>query len=52
MFIWLVTARNTMGQNLDINYWSNRAGCIAASQMPLIVALAGKNNVISRMFDS
>lgn len=41
-----------MHQNLDINYWANRAGAIAAIQMPLVVVLAGKNNVISRMFNS
>lgn len=29
-----------------MRYWSNRCGDIAASQFPLIVALASKNNII------
>ncbi|KDQ18799.1 hypothetical protein BOTBODRAFT_126641 [Botryobasidium botryosum FD-172 SS1] len=34
-------------RNLDPLYYANRASNLAASQIPLIVALAGKNNIIS-----
>lgn len=37
-----VTARN-----LDFVFWEDRAAHMASCQVPLIVALAGKNNVIS-----
>ncbi|KAF8589882.1 hypothetical protein K439DRAFT_1404572 [Ramaria rubella] len=30
-----------------VNYWSNRAANIVATQFPLIIALSGKNNLIS-----
>ncbi|KAI0082494.1 hypothetical protein K474DRAFT_1585487 [Panus rudis PR-1116 ss-1] len=33
-------------QNLQVRYWANRAGHIAAVQFPLIVALSSKNNLI------
>ncbi|KAF8512481.1 ferric reductase NAD binding domain-containing protein [Gautieria morchelliformis] len=49
LLVWeFVNTRNiTTHQNLDLTYWANRAGTLAASQTPLIVALAGKNNIIS-----
>ncbi|KAF7964757.1 hypothetical protein HWV62_3260 [Athelia sp. TMB] len=34
------------GKKLDIAYWGNRAGGLAASQFPLIAALGTKNNII------
>ncbi|KAG9087223.1 hypothetical protein FRC06_002632, partial [Ceratobasidium sp. 370] len=33
--------------DLTVNYWANRAAHLATSQTPLIVALAGKNNIVS-----
>lgn len=41
-------AKNSLlsAQNLTISSWANRAGHIAASQFPLIVGLAAKNNAI------
>ncbi|KAG8692592.1 hypothetical protein FRC09_011094, partial [Ceratobasidium sp. 395] len=33
--------------NLAVKYWANRAAHLATSQTPLIVALAGKNNIVS-----
>ncbi|KDQ18800.1 hypothetical protein BOTBODRAFT_170807 [Botryobasidium botryosum FD-172 SS1] len=33
--------------DLNPQWWANRAGQLATSQIPLIVGLAGKNNVIS-----
>ncbi|KAJ7584441.1 ferric reductase NAD binding domain-containing protein [Mycena floridula] len=35
------------GNKLTLNYWSNRSGVLAASQIPLIAALGTKNNIIS-----
>ncbi|KIK92932.1 hypothetical protein PAXRUDRAFT_146211, partial [Paxillus rubicundulus Ve08.2h10] len=35
------------GIKFDINYWSNRAGMLAASQFPLVTALGTKNNIVS-----
>ncbi|KAF7985874.1 hypothetical protein HWV62_43742 [Athelia sp. TMB] len=34
------------GETLDISYWGNRAGALAATQFPLITALGTKNNII------
>ncbi|KIJ53374.1 hypothetical protein M422DRAFT_202279 [Sphaerobolus stellatus SS14] len=49
ILVWeFINTRNvTTHLNLDMNYWANRAGTIAASQTTLIVALAGKNNIVS-----
>ncbi|KAF8607662.1 hypothetical protein BDV93DRAFT_603451 [Ceratobasidium sp. AG-I] len=33
--------------NLTVTYWANRAAHLATSQTPLIVALAGKNNIVT-----
>ncbi|QRV87582.1 Ferric reductase like transmembrane component [Ceratobasidium sp. AG-Ba] len=33
--------------DLTVTYWANRAAHLATSQTPLIVALAGKNNIVS-----
>ncbi|KAG8745535.1 hypothetical protein FRC10_007713, partial [Ceratobasidium sp. 414] len=33
--------------DLTVIYWANRAAHLATSQTPLIVALAGKNNIVS-----
>lgn len=46
------SATNLEGNKLDYQYWSNRAGTIAASQFPLIVALGTKNNVIGGKSDA
>lgn len=43
----LINTTNTMGLKFDPSYWANRAGTIAASQFPLLVALGMKNNIIS-----
>ena len=40
-------ATDLEGEKYDIAYWGNRAGAIAASQMPLVTALGTKNNVLS-----
>lgn len=40
-------ATDLEGVKYDIAYWGNRAGTIAASQMPLVTALGTKNNVLS-----
>lgn len=36
-----------IARNLTITFWEDRAAHIASCQVPLIVALAGKNNIIS-----
>lgn len=45
--IVMVTATNTSGHILDPRYYANRAGKIAALQVPLVVALGMKNNILS-----
>ncbi|THV04056.1 hypothetical protein K435DRAFT_774561 [Dendrothele bispora CBS 962.96] len=46
-FVFLfINSKNVAGV-FDITYWNNRAGAIATSQFPLIIALATKNNIIS-----
>ncbi|KAH9950834.1 iron reductase [Amylocystis lapponica] len=48
VFIWeFAFTTDLEGQKLDITYWGNRAGDIAALQFPLITALGTKNNVVS-----
>ncbi|KAF5389874.1 hypothetical protein D9757_003573 [Collybiopsis confluens] len=48
LFTWtLINTTNVSGKKFDINYWSNRAGVLIASQIPLITALGTKNNLIS-----
>lgn len=39
-------ATSLSGHKLDMGYWGNRAGALAASQLPLITALGTKNNVV------
>lgn len=34
-------------RDLTVRYWANRTAHLAASQTPLIVALAGKNNIVT-----
>lgn len=46
----VVTATNTSGHMLDPRYYANRAGKIAALQVPLVVALGMKNNILSCEF--
>lgn len=45
------TATDLEGVKLDYQYWGNRAGAIAASQLPLVTALGTKNNVVGRKFE-
>lgn len=46
--ICLLRIGNDVGtKNFDIAFLANRSGTIAASQLTFIVALAGKNNIIS-----
>ncbi|KAK0203870.1 iron reductase [Desarmillaria ectypa] len=48
MLTWtLINTTATTGLKFDPNYWANRAGTIAASQFPLLVALGMKNNILS-----
>jgi ferric-chelate reductase len=42
----LIPSHTYSAQNLDPLFWSNRAGHIAASQIPLLPALSSKNNII------
>ncbi|KAI0322907.1 ferric reductase like transmembrane component-domain-containing protein [Amylostereum chailletii] len=48
LFAWaLMNTTNTAGRKFDPSYYANRAGCIAALQTPLVVALGMRNNVIA-----
>ncbi|KAI5117834.1 hypothetical protein M0805_003311 [Coniferiporia weirii] len=40
-------ARNIINGQLDPQYWADRAGTLAACKLTFIVALSGKNNIIS-----
>ncbi|KAF5318205.1 hypothetical protein D9758_018628 [Tetrapyrgos nigripes] len=42
-----INTTSVAGESLNIDYWKDRAGIMAASQFPLIVALGMKNNIIS-----
>lgn len=51
LFTWeFINTTTTAGVKLSQTYWGTRAGALAAIQMPLIVALGTKNNIISRMY--
>ena len=43
----ILLATDLEGHKLDISYWCNRSGTLAASQFPLITALGTKNNIIT-----
>ncbi|KAF9478931.1 hypothetical protein BDN70DRAFT_879320 [Pholiota conissans] len=48
MFTWtFVNTKNQLGQATDPKYYANRAGNIACSQIPVMVALGMRNNIIS-----
>ncbi|KAH9838053.1 iron reductase [Rhodofomes roseus] len=48
LFIWeFINTTDLEGEKYDIAYWGNRAGAIAAAQLPLVTALGTKNNVVS-----
>ncbi|KAG1726686.1 ferric reductase NAD binding domain-containing protein [Suillus lakei] len=48
LFVWtFVDTTDLEGHALDITYWCNRSGMLAASQFPLITALGTKNNIVS-----
>lgn len=48
LFVWaFINTTDLEGHTLDITYWCNRSGLLAASQFPLITALGTKNNVVS-----
>ena len=46
-----LTARNSDG-DIDPRFYADRAGVIAISQLTFVIALAGKNNIISCMVSS
>lgn len=37
----------TTGTKLDVKYWSDRAANIVATQLPFVIGLTMKNNIIS-----
>ncbi|KAH7912908.1 ferric reductase NAD binding domain-containing protein [Hygrophoropsis aurantiaca] len=48
LYVWaFVDTTDLEGHKLDLTYWCNRAGTLAASQFPLITALGTKNNLVS-----
>ncbi|KAI0055998.1 hypothetical protein BV25DRAFT_1660362 [Artomyces pyxidatus] len=48
LFAWtLINTTNLEGSRLDISYWAGRAGNIASVQLPLVVALGMRNNIIA-----
>ncbi|OJA18274.1 hypothetical protein AZE42_04990 [Rhizopogon vesiculosus] len=48
LFVWaFINTTNLGGHKLDITYWCNRSGILAASQFPVITALGTKNNIVS-----
>ncbi|KZW04273.1 hypothetical protein EXIGLDRAFT_828184 [Exidia glandulosa HHB12029] len=44
---WEFTRTTFQGQDLNLRYWCDRAAHVGGAQINLIVALAGKNNIIS-----
>ncbi|KAF5359904.1 hypothetical protein D9758_013994 [Tetrapyrgos nigripes] len=44
-----INTTSIASESLNIDYWKDRAGIMAASQFPLIVVLGMKNNVISHI---
>lgn len=34
----------------DVKSWANQTGWVSIAQIPLIIALAGKNNLVSREY--
>ncbi|KAH8107422.1 hypothetical protein DFH11DRAFT_1691715 [Phellopilus nigrolimitatus] len=42
-------ARSVATGALSPSYWANRAGVLAVSQLTFVVALAGKNNIVSAL---
>ncbi|KAF4618189.1 hypothetical protein D9613_011675 [Agrocybe pediades] len=48
LFTWaLINTTTTTGVKLEPHYYANRAGTIAASQLPIMTALGMRNNLIS-----
>ncbi|KAH9896468.1 iron reductase [Cubamyces lactineus] len=48
LYTWaFVNTTSLTGDKLNVSYWDNRAGVLGASQLPLVVALGTKNNVLS-----
>ncbi|KAJ7359758.1 ferric reductase NAD binding domain-containing protein, partial [Mycena albidolilacea] len=48
LFIWaLINTTNLKGVHLSPSYFANRAGLIAATQFPLLIALGMKNNILT-----
>ncbi|KAF8637231.1 hypothetical protein AX17_002962 [Amanita inopinata Kibby_2008] len=48
MFVWsLMNTTNLEGVKYDLLYWTNVSGNIASTQLPLLIGLGMKNNVIS-----
>ncbi|KAF8903885.1 ferric reductase NAD binding domain-containing protein [Gymnopilus junonius] len=50
LFSWTFVNTTTLeGQKVEAHYYANRAGTIAASQLPIVIALGMKNNIISSL---
>ncbi|EEB98036.1 hypothetical protein MPER_02530, partial [Moniliophthora perniciosa FA553] len=48
LFTWaFIRTTSVSGVKLQISYWANRTGVLAASQLPLITVLGTKNNALS-----
>ncbi|RDB30601.1 Ferric/cupric reductase transmembrane component 1 [Hypsizygus marmoreus] len=48
LFTWtLVNTTTTTGIKVEAHYWANRAGTIAATQLPIMTALGMRNNIVS-----
>ncbi|KIJ60858.1 hypothetical protein HYDPIDRAFT_97841 [Hydnomerulius pinastri MD-312] len=48
LYVWaFINTTDLEGHELDLTFWCNRAGTLAASQFPLITALGTKNNLVS-----
>lgn len=45
--MFLLIATNLKGVHLTPSYFANRAGLIAATQFPLLIALGMKNNILT-----
>lgn len=46
-YVVLQLTKNTLARDLTVMFYEDRAAHLASCQLPLIVALAGKNNIVS-----
>lgn len=44
---FMTLATTTTGIKAEPHYWANRAGTMAASQLPIMTALGMRNNLVS-----